>query len=336
VAILEHRRLRRLITIPAALAGFVVLTLLFPVLAVVALVSDRLGRRRLIALRTLAMVELYLACEVMALAASTLVWVSRGSAGSSRRRYLALQGWWARVLFRGAVWIYSLEVEFDVGGASGDGGPALILVRHTSQLDTLLPLDLIAGELGLDLGYVVKRELLLSPSLDIIGSRLRNAFVLRDGTDTDRELGRLREMATGIGDGEGLVIFPEGTLYSEETRRRALDAVGRVDEARASRFAARMHTLPPRRGGVLAVLEAAPEADVVVVVHTGLEGIATFRSMLWASLVGRRVEVAAWRVPRGEMPEGAEQQVEWLDEEWGRLDRWVGEHRVVEAVVPNR
>lgn len=101
MVILEHRRLRRLITIPAALAGFVVLTLLFPLLAVLALMTDPLGHRRLIALRTLAMVELYLACEVMALAASTLVWVSRGSADSSRRRYLTLQRWWARILFHG-------------------------------------------------------------------------------------------------------------------------------------------------------------------------------------------------------------------------------------------
>lgn len=331
MAIFEQTRLRRLITIPAAFAGFVLLTLLFPLLAVVALVSDPLRRRRLIALRTLAMVELYLACEVMALAASTLVWVLPGSTGSSRRRYLALQRWWARILFRGAVWLYSLRVAFDAGGATGDGRPALLLVRHTSQLDTLLPLDLIAGQLGLDLGYVVKRELLLSPSLDIIGNRLRNAFVRRDGTDTDRELARLREMAAGVGAGEGLVIFPEGTLYGEETRRRALDAVARADEVRAARFADRVHTLPPRRGGVLALLEAAPEADVVVVAHTGLEGIATFRSMLWASLVGRRVEVAAWRIGRDEVPSDVGEQMAWLDEEWGRLDRWVAERRRVET-----
>jgi len=327
VAILEHSILRRLITVPGAFVAFALLSLLFPLLAAVAIVSDPLGRRRLIALRTLAMVELYLACEVMALTASALVWVTPASGDRSRRRYLALQRWWARVLFRGAVWLYSLRMEFNLSGAAGGGRPTLILVRHTSQLDTLLPLDVIAGELGLDLGFVVKRELLLSPSLDIIGNRLRNAFVLRDGTDTDRELARLREMATGVGVGEGLVIFPEGTLYGDETRTRALAAVARTDEARAARLAGRMQTLPARRGGVLALLEAAPEADVVVVAHTGLEGIATFRSMLWASLVGRRVEVEAWRIERGEVPSDAEGQMAWLDEEWGRLDRWVEEHR---------
>jgi len=110
----------------------------------------------------------------------------------------------------------------------------------------------------------VKRELLWSPSLDVIGNRLCNAFVLRDGTDTARELWRLRGMATGIGTGDGLVIIPEGTLYDEETRARARDDVGRVDRARAARFGELRHVLPPRRATPPHPPPALPEADVVV------------------------------------------------------------------------
>jgi len=116
---LEHTPVRRLVTIPTVLGVFVLLGLLFPLAA---LVSDPLGRRPLIALRTLAMVELYSACEAMALAMSALIWATPSSEEQSRRRYLTLQRWWAAVLLGGAIRLFSLRIDFDEGDAARGAG----------------------------------------------------------------------------------------------------------------------------------------------------------------------------------------------------------------------
>lgn len=111
--------------------------------------------------------ELYSACEAMALTMSALIWATPSSEEQSRRRYLTLQRWWAAVLLGGAIRLFSLRIDFDEGDAP-------------------------RGARRLDLDYVVKRELLWSPSLDVIGNRLCNAFGLRDGTDTARVVWRTR------------------------------------------------------------------------------------------------------------------------------------------------
>ena len=73
--------------------------------------------------------------------------------------------------------------------AAGEIPPAPILVvsRHASLIDTLLPGRYVTQPFGIRLRYVLKSELLVDPALDIAGNRLPNVFVDRGG-DTDREL----------------------------------------------------------------------------------------------------------------------------------------------------
>jgi hypothetical protein len=84
--------------------------------------------------------------------------------------------------------------------------------------------------------------------------------------------------------------------------------------------------LPPRLGGPLALLETSG-ADVLFVAHVGLENTARLADLLSGALVGARVRVALWRVPRAEVPTEPGDRVEWLYDQWARLDAWVAARR---------
>ncbi|HRE89632.1 MAG TPA: 1-acyl-sn-glycerol-3-phosphate acyltransferase, partial [Myxococcota bacterium] len=85
---------------------------------------------------------------------------------------------------------------------------------HTSLVDTLLPTTYLTARRGLKLRWVLKRELLVDPCLDVAGSRLPNAFVARDGSDTEKALAQVRALATDLPADEGVLIYPEGTRFT--------------------------------------------------------------------------------------------------------------------------
>ncbi len=86
------------------------------------------------------------------------------------------------------------------------------------------------------------------------------------------------------------------------------------------------HLLPPRPGGVLAALRAAPHADVVLVAHAGLDHLSGLRE-LWDGLpMDGEVRLRWDFVPAGEVPRQEQALVEWLYEHWHAMDAWVARH----------
>ena len=83
------------------------------------------------------------------------------------------------------------------------------------------------------------------------------------------------------------------------------------------------HLLPPRPGGTLALLEAAPAVDVVLVAHVGFEGVAHVSDLWSGRLIDARVRVHARRIPAAELPAD---RARWLLDQWERLDAWVAQH----------
>ena len=82
-----------------------------------------------------------------------------------------------------------------------------------------------------------------------------------------------------------------------------------------------INVLAPRPGGVLAALEAAPEADVLLVAHTGLDHVVTIADV-WHSLpMDKRLLMGWWRIPREEIPTDREERIEWLFEWWAARRR---------------
>jgi hypothetical protein len=87
------------------------------------------------------------------------------------------------------------------------------------------------------------------------------------------------------------------------------------------------NVLAPRPGGLLAALDAAPDADVVLVAHTGLDHLTTVADV-WRELpMDKRLLMRWWRVSRDEIPQDKEARIDWLFSWWERIDAWVEEHR---------
>ena len=81
------------------------------------------------------------------------------------------------------------------GQEEAQSGPFLLLVRHTSLADTVLAATFLSHPNGIGLRYILKKELLWDPCLDIVGRRLPNHFVDRSGRNTERELNAVKSIS---------------------------------------------------------------------------------------------------------------------------------------------
>lgn len=272
----------------------------------------------------------YLSAQVVGLVALFFAWLVSGF-GKNRERLIArtyrIQEVWVTTLFGAVRLIYGVKVELEgtteLGLERGrPGGPVVVLMQHTSLVDTLLPTTYLTARRGLKLRWVLKRELLVDPCLDVAGSRLPNAFVSRDGTDTERALSQVKALATDLPADEGVLIYPEGTRFTPSKKRKALERLAHDPVLRA-RAEALQRVLPPRPGGPLALIETASGADVVLVAHVGFEGLASLTAVLSGALVGQTIHLKFWRIPRAEIPSSREERIDWLWRQWEALDRWV-------------
>ncbi len=323
--------LRRLVTVPGFALAWALWLAAAPVWLPLALGVDVVRRSRGVALRSAALVAVYLTCEILGIAASASLWLWRSIARLDAERWtdlhFRLEAWWGATLFYAVVRLFGLRLQVD-GEADLARGPYLLLLRHASSGDTLLASALVSRPHGLRLRYVLKRELLWDPCLDIVGNRLPNVFVDRYSDDSAREIGRVRELARGLGARDGILIYPEGTRFSPEKRERVLDSLRQGDDAKLLDYARSLAlVLPPRPGGMLALLDAAPEADVVVCAHTGFEGAATLAQIWRGALLHQLIRVEFRRIPRNEIPAGRDARIAWLLEEWRRVGMWVERQR---------
>ena len=275
-----------------------------------------LRRRRFISLRISAFVLVYSWMEVLGVVAMTAAWALGQS--SNQRFHYKVQRIWANTLFRAMRAL--LRLRFEVEGAEIlEDGPFLVLMRHSSIADTILPAALLSATHGFRLRYVLKKELRIDPCLDIAGGRLPNHFVDRKQVD-ENELQAIAALTHSLAPKEAVLIYPEGTRFTQSTRQRVLAELKETGSARLPVAEGLQHTLLPKVRGVAALRQAAPELDVVIFAHHGFEGFATLASMLSGELVGGTVHVRFWRRASGTLgPDIAS----WLDEEWRRVDAYV-------------
>jgi len=320
---------RRMITIPSVVVAFVVVSLGLPLLLATGLLVDLaravVSRRPAMATRLIVFLWLYLLGEMWALPALAAAALPGGR--RSIDLTYRLQGAWTWWNFDAMRVVFGLS--FSVEGSDAIAPPPIILLsRHASIVDTLLPAVFVTRAHGIRLRYVLKRELLVDPALDIAGNRLPNHFVDRGPGGTEPETAAIRSLAEGMTPGEGVMIYPEGTRYSEEKRVRHTARLVRKGGVIGELAAGLEWVLPPRPGGTLALLEATT-ADVVVLAHRGLEGFARVKDIWSGGLVGSRVELKFWRVARADVPDNRSDRVEWLFRLWNEIDVWVGEKRYV-------
>lgn len=315
---------RRLRTIPRTIALTAFLWVTWPALLLIAGVTDSvrflLSRVPFVTTRLVLFGMFYGMAEVCGMVALGIVWLV---AGRDTDRLVDLtyrvQGRWVAALFRAACVIFDLRFEVR-GDDCSTPGPILLFMQHASIVDTLLPTVFVSNRHGVRLRFVLKRELLALPCLDIAGNRLPNHFVRRDTDDNAAELARIRVLASGMSEREGVLIYPEGTRFTEAKLSRSLTKLAEVDAARYERVRAQTHTMPIRRGGPLAILAGASGADIVIAAHRGLIGFAELGDIWRGGMVGRRPEISFWRIARSEVPTSEEEQLKFLDAAWLRVD----------------
>ena len=327
-----QRLLRRVRTIGTELVALVVLTALLPVALVIALLVDValwLRRRKpFMAVRLVLMAEAFLLNELHGLLGVIFTAVVCAGRDTPRRRRMiyGLRMRWAAINL-GAIRIL-FGLRFSVDGLELAGpGPVLILIRHASIIDNMLPDAVLARTHGLGLRYVIKRELQMLPPIDIGGRWVPTSFVRRASRDPEKEIATLRRLAQDLGRDEGLLIYPEGTRWTPE-KLAAAQAIIQERQPDIAPLANRLHNLlPPRLGGPLALLDAARGADVVVCGHVGLDGFELISDIWSGALVHTDVRIKLWRYPAAEVPAGEAELTEWLYGVWQTLDDWVGEQR---------
>lgn len=309
--------IRRTATITLVFALLIAVTFLAPLLVlaggVVDLVRRLLGAKSWVTLRSLAFLWLYLVGEVWALLG--LLATAALPRDAKLDITFRLQQHWAAWNLRALEALFGLEIVVE-GARAFLPGPIVVLSRHASMVDTLLPATIISRHSGIRLRYVLKKELLVDPALDIAGNRLPNVFIER-GSGEATERAAIRALAEDLGPKDGILIYPEGTRFSEAKLKRLQGKPGSTPSTTELR-----KVLPPRPGGTLAILEAT-DADVVVLAHRGLEGLATAREIWAGDLVGSRISVRMWRIGREKIPSGRSEQVDWLHALWAEIDDWV-------------
>ena len=316
---------RRAITIPLYFLCFALLLGVFPFLAPLAALTDLVRRSKFALLRMLTFLLLYFTFEVFGILAGLVLWLVGGPwVSPDLERYVGwnfkLQCLWARVLAGGAFWIFSLRLDVE-GLEDYRGHPILLFTRHVSTADTVLPALLIAIPQKIMLRYVIKRELLADPCLDIVGHRIPNYFVRRGSGQTDTELQAIRRLTEDLRPGHGVLMYPEGTRFTVAKRERILERLEETgDEAALQRARAMPLVPPPRLPGSLALLETNPGADAVFCIHTGFESTMSMAQLWRGDLVNNHVRVRFWRVPYPEIPKGREALSTWMWDQWAEVN----------------
>ena len=335
---LGQRIIRRVRGIGLEIVLFVLVTVLLPVLLIVAAVVDLVlwlrTRKHWMGTRLVAMAWWFLFGEIIALVRMLGIWLFSGGpfgTGSLRRhRWIyVLRVWWIRHHLGGVKRLFSLR--FDIEGLDlAAPAPALIMMRHASIIDNTLPDALVTHAHGIGLRYVIKRELQMLPTIDIGGRWCPTIFVRRGSGDAAGESAAVRSLLKGIGTGESVLVYPEGTRATAAKIARAKEIIAERRPEIAPLANRLQHVLPPRLGGPLALLEeAAGEVDVVFCGHVGFDGFQHI-SHIWAGgLVGTRIAVRFWRHSGSEVPQTEPDQIKWLYEHWQVLDDWIGEQRAV-------
>lgn len=300
--------------------GLPLLVVLTPAAIVIGSVVDlATGLRKLPTVRLWLFAIVFLIHEWLGQAAALWLWISGGRGRRlNQTQHRAVQSWWTGSLLRWARRL--LNVQLDLGDVSTmPAHEVVVLSRHASMVDAVLPAHLFTNKLGRPCHYVLKKELRWLPNIDVFGHRLGNHFVDRTG-NREKEVADIARLATNAQPGAALVIFPEGTYATPESKARVQASLERRNDKRGLALNAGLRLmLPPRPAGSLALFAERPDAPVVILGHAGLEGLAKLSGLRRNLPATKPVVVRWWVTERSQIADS----VQWLDEQWLTLDRWV-------------
>ena len=325
------RLARRLIIDPLSFLVAVVGVALSPLVLVVSAIVDLAMRGRFRTTRLVAVLVVFLACEIAGMTVGFFLWIASGFGLAMRsalfqnahHRFIA---WWLERLIGAAIKLLGLRIELEDAPAP-KAGAVLVFPRHAGPGDSLLIARTLMTGFKRRPRIVMKETMQWAPTIDIIGNRLHACFIRPADRDASRFIGRIGELAQDLGVQDAVVLFPEGGNFSLRRRERAITKLresGREDYA--ARAEGMSHLLAPRPGGALAAIASAPQADVVFVAHTGLEYVSSTHD-LWRSLPLRAPIIGRyWRISPDQIPEDRDAQIDWLYSWWSTIDTWIESH----------
>lgn len=326
--------LRRLVLAPALVLLTALLWVSLPLWLIVAAALSPLVPGRWRALRLLWVVILYLTAESLLLLVLLGLWVASGFGWRIRSPYFAGIHYdlvqFVLVLFvRESRRVLALKIRTDgPSPAVHPDRPILVCCRHAGPGDSFLLMYALLHWYAREPRVVLKDTLAWDPAIDVLLNRIPASFISPDPGPGEEFESKIARLAAGLDSNDAFVIFPEGGNFTPGRRDRAIARLRKLGlEKMAERAEQMTHVLAPRPGGFLAALDAAPEADVVLVAHTGLDHLVTVAD-LWRELpMDKELVMRWWEVPRSEIPAGREDRIDWLFERWARIDAWIDHNK---------
>lgn len=314
-----RRFIRRAISIPLALSMAPLMVVFSPIVFALFLLIDLFtAPRRLPMTRLGAMAMAFAFHEWLAIG---LYLRARTHPAEEQFEFMRqAMGTWTSSLLR---WLgITLGARVDWGDLDTmPTGHPLIIARHASNVDAIIPAVLFAKFLKRPAHHVLKNQLRWAASMDLFGPPLGNYFITR-GKDTSAELKQLERLTAILRPEGSLVIFPEGTFSTAEKRKKIRASLERKGEAEAVALTDELEALlPPKPAGVLTLLHARPDVVPMVLAHRGLDNVASFKG-LWSSVPLRDPIVVRWW-PTAPPPSEPNARIRWLQDEWRRADKWV-------------
>ncbi len=322
---------RRLVLAPLALLLSLVLLAISPLLFVVAAVVDLLTPGSWRTTRLLLFLEVYLALEVIGLVGMFGLWVRSGFGrrlGTPRMHdlHFAFMRWWLRVLEDCTSRVFKLRVVIE-DRPTPTPGPILVFSRHAGPGNSLLLIGTLLVGYRRRPRIVMLAKLQWEPLFDVMLNRLPNRFIKHDPARRHVYIETIGQLATGLGDMDAFVLFPEGKDFTPRLRVSAIERLrskGHTEEADKAEKLNRV--LAPRHGGVMAAITNAPDADVVFVAHALLEDVGSFKEVWSRVPLTRPVVSRYWRIPAAEVPREKEELIDWLFAWWATIDDWIADH----------
>jgi 1-acyl-sn-glycerol-3-phosphate acyltransferase len=312
---------------PAALVAAALIVLLSPVLVVAAVLVDLVaGRWR--TMRVVCFGIVYCLYEVAGLVALLGLWL-RAGAGLRMRTpavqdaHYRLMAWWLRGLRAMGLRLFRLRVSIE-DPPTPRPGPILVFSRHAGAGNSLMLVATLLLEYGRHPRIIMLEKLQWEPLFDTLLNRIPNRFIRHDASVREAQRAAIGALASGLGEWDAFVLFPEGRDFSHQLRERAIDRLRTKGHHESAEKAEAMpNVLPPRHGGVMAAIANAPGADVCFVAHTLFEDVGSLRQ-LWRRIpLDAAVSARYWRIPAAEVPQEEDKLIVWLYDWWGRIDGWI-------------
>jgi 1-acyl-sn-glycerol-3-phosphate acyltransferase len=333
--------LQRLVVAPAMVALTVLLVVTMPLWLIVTGALSPLVPGRMRPLRVLWLVLVHMVLESLMLVELLGLWIASGFGAYLRRpfferiHYDLIQAYLA-LMFREARRVLRLRIVTQ--GPTPDafpGEPLLVCCRHAGPGDSFVLIHALMNWYHREPRVVLKDTLAWDPAIGILLGRLPSRFVSGKPQPGSGLEDRVGEIARELDANDAFVIFPEGGNFTPERRQRAIERLRRLGlDAMADRAEAMTNVLAPRPGGFLAALDAAPDTDVLLVAHTGLDHMLTVTDV-WRELpMDKQIIMGWWRVPHEDVPAGREERIEWLFDRWQEVDDWISEHRPTDLPSP--